>query len=140
MEYKRFDNKVVVRIDKGEEIVDSIKTICKELNITLGSIVGIGATNKITIGLLNTQTKKYQSKEFIGDHEITSLNGNITTLNNEVYLHIHVTIGTIEHKTVSGHLTAAVISATFEGIIDIIDGKVPREFNDTVGLNLLNLK
>jgi uncharacterized protein len=140
MEYKRFGNKVVVRIDKGEEIIDSIKTICKELNIMLGSIVGIGATNKITIGLLNTQTKKYQSKEFIGDHEITSLNGNITTLNNEVYLHIHATVGTIEHKTVSGHLTAAVISATFEGIIDIIDGKVPREFNDTVGLNLLNLK
>jgi len=140
MEYKQFGTKVVFRIDKGEEIVDSLKSICKELNITLGSIVGIGATNKITIGLLNSQAKRYQSKEFIGDHEITSLNGNITTLNNEVYLHVHVTIGTVEHKTVSGHLTSAVISATFEGIIDIIDGKVTREFDDTVGINLLKLK
>ena len=137
MDYKQFGTKVVFRIDKGEEIVDSLKTICKELSITCGTIVGIGATNKITIGLLNSQTRKYQEKEFIGDHEITSLNGNITTLNNEVYLHMHATIGTIEHKTVSGHLTTAIISVTFEGVIDIIDGKVTREFNDVVGINQL---
>jgi predicted DNA-binding protein with PD1-like motif len=139
MEYKQFGDKVIVRIDKGEEIVDSLKTICRELNITLGTIVGIGATNKVTIGLLNTLSKKYQSNEFTGDHEITSLNGNITTMNNEVYLHLHVTICTIEHKALSGHLTSAVVSATFEGVIDIIEGKITREFNDAVGINLLKL-
>jgi len=137
MDYKQFGNKVIFRLDKGEEIVDSLKTICKELNITLGTISGIGATNKITIGLLNTLSKKYQSNEFTGDHEITSLNGNVTTMNNEIYLHIHATICTIEHKALSGHLASAVISVTFEGVIDIIDGKVTREFNDTVGVNLL---
>jgi predicted DNA-binding protein with PD1-like motif len=137
MEYKRFGTKVIVRIDKGEELIDSLKTICKELDITLGTIVGIGATNKITIGIFNTLTKKYQTKDFTGDHEITSLNGNITTMNNDIHLHIHVTICTIEHTAVSGHLSSAVISATFEGIIDIIEGKVAREFNEDVGLHLL---
>jgi len=137
MDYKQFGDKVIFRLDKGEEIIDSLKTICKELNITLGTISGIGATNKITIGLLNTLSKKYQSNEFTGDHEITSLNGNVTTMNNEIYLHIHVTICTIEHKALSGHLASAIISVTFEGVIDIIDGKVTREFNDNVGVNLL---
>ena len=139
MNYKRFDNKVVVRIDKGEEIVDQLKTICKKLDIKLGSIVGIGATDKVTIGLLNTKTKKYQSKEFTGDHEIASLVGNITLMNGEVYLHLHATICNVEHKALGGHLTSAVISATFEGIIDIIEGQVTREYNDEVGLNLLKL-
>jgi predicted DNA-binding protein with PD1-like motif len=140
MNYKRFDNKVVVRIDKGEEIVDALKTICKKLDIKLGSIVGIGATDKVTIGLLNTKTKKYQSKEFTGDHEIAPLVGNISMMNDEVYLHLHVTICNVEHKAIGGHLISAVISATFEGIIDIIEGQVTREFNDEVGLNLLSLK
>jgi predicted DNA-binding protein with PD1-like motif len=140
MNYKRFDNKVVVRIDKGEEIVDALKTICKKLDIKLGSIVGIGATDQITIGLLNTKTKKYQSKEFTGDHEIAPLVGNITLMNDEVFLHLHVTICNVEHKAIGGHLISAVISATFEGIIDIIEGQVTREFNDEVGLNLLSLK
>jgi predicted DNA-binding protein with PD1-like motif len=139
MNYKQLNNKVVVRIDKGEELVDNLKTICKKLDIKLGSIIGIGATDKITVGLMNTKTKKYQSKEFIGDHEITSLIGNITTMNGEVYLHLHVTICNVEHKAVGGHLTSAVISATFEGIIEIIDGQVTREYNDEVGLNLLKL-
>jgi hypothetical protein len=139
MKYERLGNKVVVRIDKGEEIVDALKTICKKLDIKLGSIVGIGATDKVTIGLLNTKTKKYQSKEFTGDHEIAPLVGNITMMNGEVYLHLHVTICNVEHKAVGGHLTSAVISATFEGIIDIIEGQVTREYNDEVGLNLLKL-
>ena len=98
MIYKQFHNKVMVRIDKGEELIDCFKTICKTLDIKLGSIIGIGATDKITVGLMNTKTKKYQSKEFTGDHEITSLVGNITTLNGEVYLHLHVTICNVEHK------------------------------------------
>ena len=136
MNYKRFHNKVIVRIDKGEELVDSLKTVCKKLDIKLGLIVGIGATDKITVGLMNTKTKKYQEKEFIGDHEISSLVGNITTMNGEVYLHLHVTICNVEHKALGGHLSSAVISATFEGTIDIIDGEVSREYSDDVGLNL----
>ena len=139
MNYKQFGNKVIVRIDKGEELVDSLKTICKKLEIRLGSIIGIGATDKVTIGLINTKTKKYQSKEFTGDHEIASLVGNITMMNGEVYLHIHISLGSVDHSVLGGHLTSAVISATFEGVIDIIDGQINREYHDDVGLNLLKL-
>ena len=139
MNYKRFDNKVVVRIDKGEEIVDQLKTICKKLDIKLGSIIGIGAADKVMISLLNTKTKKYQSKEFTGDHEIVSLVGNITMMNGEVYLHLHVTICNVEHKALGGHLTSAVISAMFEGVIDIIDGQITRDYNEDIGLNLLKI-
>lgn len=139
MHYKQFNNKVIVRIDKGEELVESLKHLCKTLDIKLGSVVGIGATDKVTIGLMNTKTQKYQSKELAGDHEIAPLVGNITRMNGEVYLHLHVTICNVEHKALGGHLSSAVISATFEGVIDIIDGQVNREYNDKVGLNLLNL-
>jgi hypothetical protein len=139
MNYKQLNNTVVVRIDKGEELADSLKTICKKLDIKLGSIVGIGSTDKVTISLLNTKTKKYQSKEFTGDHEIASLVGNITMMNGEVYLHLHLTICNVEHKAIGGHLTSAIISATFEGIINIIEGQVTREYNDDLGLNHLKL-
>lgn len=139
MHYKQVNNKVIVRVDKGEELVESLKTLCKTLDIKLGSIIGIGATDKVTVGLMNTKTQKYQSKEFTGDHEIAPLVGNITRMNGEVYLHLHVTICNVEHKALGGHLSSAVISATFEGIIDIIDGQVTREYNNEVGLNLLKL-
>jgi hypothetical protein len=139
MKYQRFDNKVIVRIDKGEEIVSSLKQVCKKLSISLGSIVGIGATDDVTIGLLNTNTKQYQSTRFTGDHEISSLMGNITIMNGDVYLHLHITVCDAQLKTYGGHLTSAVVSATFEGVIDIIDGQISRRFDQTAGLNLLDL-
>lgn len=137
MQFKRFKNKILIRIDKGEELVETLKKFCIEQKITLGEIRGIGAANKIKIGLFKTASKKYFPKEFIGDYEITPLYGNISTMNGEIYLHLHINIADAHQNSFGGHLNSAMISATFEGVIDIIDGQVDRELNDDVGLNLL---
>ena len=139
MKYKRCENKVIVRIDKGEEIVDTLKSVCKKLNITLGIITGIGATDKLTIGFLNTKTKKYLSKELSGDHEIAPLSGTITRMNGEPYLHLHINVCNAEQKSFGGHLASAVVSATFEGVIDIIEGNIDRVYDQTSGINLLDI-
>lgn len=140
MKYKKFGNKYIVRIDRGEEVVESLKKFCKENSIKLGSITAIGASNKITIGLFDTKTKKYHSKEFTGDYELAPVIGNITTKDGEVYLHLHANISDSEHKSFGGHLNSAVISGTFEAIIDVIDGEVERKFNDQLGLNLFKME
>jgi predicted DNA-binding protein with PD1-like motif len=67
--------------------------------------------------------------------EISSLTGNISSMNGEVYLHLHICLSNIENKTYGGHLTAAYISATGELVVGVIDGSVEREFNPQVGLN-----
>lgn len=136
MDYKKFDNKYIMRMDKGEEIVQTLKKFCEDKNITLGYIKGIGAVNRATIGLFKIDTKKYVSTELKGDYEITSLLGNISTMNGEVYLHLHINLADEEHKTYGGHLNSAVISATGELMIETIEGTVDREFSENVGLNL----
>ena len=137
MDYKKFDKKVFVRLDKGEEIVETLKQLCIDLDIKAGTISGIGATDKATIGLFDIKTKKYHSTDLVGDHEIASLNGNISTIDNKVYLHLHITLGNAEHISLSGHLNSALVSATFEGVIDIIDDEIDREYNSASGLNLI---
>lgn len=139
MDYKKIGEKVFVRIDSGEEIVETLTQVCKKLDITAGTITGIGATDKAIVGLFDVKTKKYHSKELVGDHEIAPVYGNISTMNNEVYLHLHVNLCNSEHKSFGGHLTSAVVSATFEAVIDIINGKIEREFDATTGLNTLKL-
>ncbi len=139
MKYKKFGNKVIVRIDSGEEIVNTLKQICKNLHIKLATISGIGATDNVTIGLFNFKTKRYQSTELLGDHEIAPLFGNISTMENKIYLHLHVNLCNKDHKSFGGHLNSAIVSATFEGIIDIIDGEINRVFEEKIGLNLLDL-
>lgn len=137
MKFKKFGNKWVIRIDKGEEVIQTIKKVCEDNKIKLGSISGIGAANKVTIGLFDTKAKEYHSQELIGDYEITNLSGNISTMDGEIYLHLHIGLSDSKYNAYGGHLTSAVISGTGEIIIEEINGEIEREFNKKVGLNLL---
>ncbi|NMA55694.1 MAG: DNA-binding protein [Firmicutes bacterium] len=138
MEYRRFGTKYVVRLDRGEEIVSSLTAFCQQHNIQLGAITGIGAVDKATIGLFEPATKEYHAQELTGDMEITCLVGNVTTKEGEVYLHLHATLAGNGLQAQGGHLNSAVISATGEIIIDVIDGRVGRKFDKQVGLNLFD--
>ena len=136
MDYRRFKNTIVCRIDKGEEILEKIKEIALKENIKLANITALGATNDFTVGVFKTEEKKYYSNEFRGDFEIVSLTGTINTMNGEFYTHIHMSAGNGKGEVFGGHLNRAIVSATCEMVINIIDGVVVRDFNDEIGLNL----
>jgi hypothetical protein len=139
MKTKKIHNKIIVRIDQGEEIVESLLKVCKRYHVPFGKVTGIGATNKVTIGLFDVESKTYHSKEFTGNYEIAPLLGNISTKNGESYLHLHITVCDSTLHSYGGHLNSAIVSATCECIIDIIDGRIERVFDDETGLNLLDL-
>lgn len=136
MEYRKFDNKYVVRIQKNEEIIEQIKELCKIEGIKVGSIEGLGAAKEVEIGLFNTETKEYKTTVLNGMFEITSLIGNISTKEGETYLHCHINISDETLNVKGGHLVRAVISATGEIIVTKIEGTVERKLDDEVGLNL----
>lgn len=138
MDYKRFNNTIFARIDKGEEILDKIKEIALKEKIKLANINALGAINYITVGVFKTEEKKYYSNNFTGDMEIVSLTGTINTMNGEFYSHLHMSCGDVNGNVVGGHLNKAIVSATCEMIINIIDGIVDRSKNDEIGLNLFD--
>ena len=137
MEYEKFGNDYVVRINRGEEVIDCLKRLCKEEDIKLAEITGLGASNLVEIGVFNPATKEYSTKTFEGMFEITSLVGNATRKDGEVYLHIHINFGDENGMVRGGHLVRTKISATSEIIVRKIDGEVGRELSEEIGLNLL---
>jgi len=136
MKYLKSGNKYVVRIDKGEEVVYQIQKICIDNNITAGCITGLGGTNRVVVGLLDTTHNEYVSKQFIGSFEISSLMGNISKMNNEMYLHINIVISDENMNSFGGHLNQCYISSTCEIIIDAIDLEINRRYDQEIGLNL----
>lgn len=136
MEYRKFDSTIIARIDKGEEILEKVKKIALKENIKLASISALGAVNDFIVGVFKTDEKKYYSNSFQGYFEITSLTGTINTMNGEFYSHIHMSAGNEKGEVFGGHLNRAVISATCEMVITIIDGSVDRYFDEEIGLNL----
>jgi len=139
VEYRRFGDKYIVRLERGDEIIESIKKLAIEEKIRLGRVTGIGAVNRVKFGLFKMEEKEYYSKEFEGDMEIINLSGNISEMNGEVYIHLHIALGDDSLRVIGGHLNYAYISATGEIIIDLIEGRVDRKYSDEIGINLLDL-
>ena len=136
MDYRSFGSKIVARIDKGEEIPEMLKEIALKENIKLAGVSALGATNDFTVGVYKVDEKKYYSNEFKGNFEIVSLTGTVNIMNGEFYSHIHMSAGNDRGEVFGGHLNKAVVSATCEMIIDIIDGRVDRRYSEEIGLNL----
>lgn len=136
MEFQKFGNNYVVRIDKGEEVLQKLKEVCEKENIKLGGITGLGATDKVVLGLFDTEEKKYNKTTLTGPMEITSLIGNISISNGKCYLHCHINVCDKNMSVHGGHLNECYISATGEFIISAIDGEVERELSKEIGLNL----
>ena len=136
MEYRRFQDTIILRIDRGEEICEQLKLMAEKEQIRLAEISALGAVNDFTVGVFKTAEKKYYANHFTGDHEIVSLTGTISTMNGEYYAHLHMSAGNDKGQVFGGHLNRAVVSATCEMVVRVIDGCVERAFNEEVGLNL----
>ena len=137
MEYGKYGNTYVVRMDKGDELVESLLSLAKKENIKFAAVSGIGATNDVDFGCFNTELKQYKGINMKGDFEITSLVGNINTMNGENYIHLHINIADENGGIHGGHLKRANISVTGEIVITCTDAVVDRRFDPEVGTNLL---
>ena len=136
MEYKRFGQKIILRIDKSEEVVDTLTAVCRKEGVKLATISAIGAVSSAELGCYNTIKNKYYSNTYTGIYEIASLSGTVSTMDNEIYTHIHAVIADTDNRALGGHLNRTIVSATCEMVIDIIDGKADRAFSEEIGLNL----
>lgn len=140
MEYRKFENKIIVRMDKSEEILEKVREVAEKEKIKLADISALGAVSEFTVGVFDTEAKEYHANEFKGSFEIVSLTGTINTMNDEFYCHLHMSAGNEKGQVFGGHLNKAVISATCEMVITLIEGRVDRRFEEKVGLNLFQFQ
>lgn len=135
---KKYKNTFYLRIDRGEEIVGSVMEFCTENGIKAGLISGLGSVFEAELGLFDVDAKKYNKTELKGIYEIASLNGNVSQMDQNTYLHIHAVLSDKECRAFGGHFERGIVAATCEIIITPIDGNPGRKFDEKVGLNLLD--
>lgn len=136
MDYRRFGNSIIVRLDKDEEIIEQLRVLAQRENIRLASVQGLGAVNDFVTGVFDVDAKQFLGNHFQGLYEITSLAGTIDTMDGETYVHLHMSAGDVNGNVRGGHLSRAIISATGELVVTVIDGEIDRKFDPEIGLNL----
>ncbi len=138
MEYKRFNEKIIVRLDPGDELMSSLLNIAEKENILFANVSGIGGSNDVVLGVYDVEEKQYYKNRFNDrNYEIVSLVGNINRMNGEPYIHVHAVIGSPRSSHCEGgHLNEATISVTAEIVLDIIEAEIDRKFSEKIGLNI----
>ncbi|MHA1819435.1 MAG: PPC domain-containing DNA-binding protein [Promethearchaeota archaeon] len=130
----------VLRLDEGDDVVDSLKKFVKDNKIKGGFFKGIGALNKATILYYNSETKKYDPHTYEEDFEVTGLLGNIAWNGDEPIIHPHITLGRKDNSALAGHCgQPSIVSVTLEIYIVEVDTEVHRAHNDKWDLVLLDL-
>ena len=138
MEYRKFGDTYIVRLDPGEEILTQLKVFAEQEGVKMASVTALGAVKDFTVGVFDANAKVYRSNRFQGVYEIVSLVGTINTMNDAFYCHLHMCAADQEGHAFGGHLNEAVISATCELVVTCLPGRTDRVFSDQVGLNLIS--
>ena len=125
--YKKIGNKYIVSINNHTEIVS-------------GSINGIGAIGELTLRFFNPKTKAYDDKTFREQMEISNLTGNISSMNEQVYLHLHITVGRSDYSALAGHLLSAIQNGAGEFVVEDYSERISRTYNPDLGLNIYDFE
>ena len=140
MNYKKVDDKIFISIDKGELINQKLLEVAEKENLKSGWINGLGAISDVEIGYWDIEKKKYVKKNFDSDYELLSLIGNVSLVNNNPFIHTHISFSNTEFKVFGGHLFNAKVIAAAEFCIFISDYNLYRKLNCDIGLSLWNIK
>ena len=136
MDYKKFNDYIYARFDKGDEIISGILDICRKEEILSATYSGIGGCGDVTVGTLIPETNEFLKHNKSGVMlEMISLNGNISSDdNNNIEHHTHAMFSYLdenkEPKFLGGHLLKATVLYTAEIEIKPVQGGVIRRKQD----------
>ncbi len=101
MEIARKDQFILMRLDHGEDILESIKSSMKEERSTMIIVTGLGMISDFELGYFDQGN--YIKKSFVEAHELLALQGSIST-EGEPRIHVHATVADKFHEAFGGHL------------------------------------
>ena len=131
------NNKFVIRFDHDEELIGSIKKFCVQQKIYAGFFWGIGAASQVLLSSYDLDKRAYFDSRIEESLEISSLTGNIAKFKGKTVVHAHGVFSDFDTRAHAGHVKELIVGATCEILLEKFDGKVERQFNKSIALNLL---
>ena len=127
------------RLLHGSDLLEELTDLCKDANITLGKIEGIGAVQKARVGYYDQVSHEYQYIEYDQSLEITGLVGNVSTKDNKPFVHAHITLSDEKGNAFGGHLASGTTIFACEVTLVAFDGPtLTRSYDEATGLFLWN--
>jgi predicted DNA-binding protein with PD1-like motif len=137
MKHLKMRTGFMIRLDGGEEIIESLVSFCRREKVKGARFQGLGTCRGPALGFYHFDRQSYEFREFPGDFEITSLTGNVSWGSEGPMVHAHVVLSGSDFIVLGGHLKAARVLATCEIALDAFPRALTRKRDAATGLNLL---
>ena len=120
------DSKYFVRLDRGDRVNESLKRFCEENDIACAKISAIGALKDIELGYYDYDNDLYDKKLFNEEYELLSMEGNVSILKENTFVHLHISMSDSKYQVFGGHLFDATVAVTVECWLEPFDASFVR--------------
>lgn len=138
MQFVKANNSYVIRLEKGESIIEELESFCQKENISTAFLNGLGAILSATLAFYNLEKKEYELKNLSETCEIVSLVGNVALVDNKPFAHLHCVLSNSKFECFGGHLKEGTVGATCEIHLIKLDVEIERKLDEKIGLKLLD--
>lgn len=140
MQSKKIKSGYILRLEKNEEIINTITEFCIKKNIYSGYISGLGGIKNVNLYYYDLRKARYVPKKFEKQgYEMINFTANITLFNNKPFIHAHASLSDSKFRVYGGHLQSAQIAVTGEFYLTTLSEKISRKNNKEFSLNFLDL-
>ena len=143
MEYRKIGDNYYIRMDRGDEIISGLLSICEKESIPSAVFSGIGGCQSAELQVFIPETGSFETERLEGMLELVSLNGNVVRDDDgKLFHHTHALFSFKkdgQHGIVFFNDTATTEIYTAEiELRPTVGGAIGRKFDPETGTGFWN--
>lgn len=127
----------ILKPDFGSDLLKELQKYVSAKNINLAWLSGVGAVSKAVMRYYDQPKQQWIDLEFDKRMEVAGLWGNVSLLNGEPIVHVHIVLADQEGRCYGGHLADGTVVFNLEILMTTLSGPpVGRRMDPHTGLTL----
>ncbi|MBO7674025.1 MAG: DNA-binding protein [Atopobiaceae bacterium] len=143
MDYRRFGDAYYIRLDRGDEVIASILSVCEREGIASATYSGIGGCDEAQIQTYLPKANVFETRTLTGLLELASLTGNVVSDDTGgLHHHTHAVFAYKDgedHRVAAGHVKSTTVRYTAEiELRPVAGGTIGRRHDPETGTGFWN--
>lgn len=127
----------ILKPDYGSDLLKELQKYVLANHINLAWLSGVGAVSKANIRYYDQPVQKWIDLELDQNLEVAGMWGNVSLLNGEPIVHVHIALADREGRCYGGHLADGTLVFNLEIMLTTLVGpNVIRRMDPQTGLTL----
>ena len=121
----------------GSDLLKELETFVRSKGINLAWLSGVGAVSRAAIRYYDQPKQEWVDLDFDRRLEVVAMQGNVSLMDGQPILHVHVVLADEEGRCYGGHLAHNTLVFNMEILLTTLSGPaVTRKLDPQTGLTL----